>query len=439
MWLFHALPYVARAAAGVYYRLTRAGATVPADGPVLLVANHPNSLFDAALVAAVAGRPLRFLAKAPLFTDAQVGWLVRGAGAIPVYRAVDDPGAMGRNRDMFAAVWAALAEGAAVALFPEGTSHSEPRLAPLKTGAARIALGAAARHGVACAIVPVGLSFRQKERFRSEALVLVGEPLDWSDLHAEAPENAAAVQALTARLADALQQVTLNLERWEDAPLVETAEAVWAAEFGAERGAVPRLGRQRGTADALAGLRAAADPRLPALAHDLGRHARLLRALGLSPAELHQRPGWLAAARWALKRLALFALTLPPALLGTLLLWPPYRLTGVLEARARPAHDIRSTYKLLVGTALFLGWWLLLGLATGWAAGGWAAAAVLILLPPLGLLTLGVRERAQQARTDARRWLLLRRRPARIEELRRRQRELAVRLRDLWTGATVGR
>ena len=68
----------------------------------------------------------------------------------------------------------ALASGAAVALFPEGISHSEPSLAPLKTGAARIALGAAPRAGGAFPIVPIGLVFRAKEIFRSEAHASVG-------------------------------------------------------------------------------------------------------------------------------------------------------------------------------------------------------------------------------------------------------------------------
>jgi 1-acyl-sn-glycerol-3-phosphate acyltransferase len=71
---------------------------------------------------------VRFLAKAPLFSDPKVGWLVRGAGAIPVYRRVDDPTLTGQNVDMFRAVYEELSEGAAIGIFPEGESHSEPSL-----------------------------------------------------------------------------------------------------------------------------------------------------------------------------------------------------------------------------------------------------------------------------------------------------------------------
>jgi 1-acyl-sn-glycerol-3-phosphate acyltransferase len=163
---------------------------------VLLVANHPNSLLDPVLVQAVAGRPVRFLAKAPLFTDAKVGWLVRGAGAIPVFRAADDPAQMGRNEDTFRAVHAALAGCAAVGIFPEGLSHLEPGLAPLRTGAARIALGV----GRVFPVVPVGLVFRAKDVFRSDALVLVGEPVPWDDLAPRGIADAEAVRDLTARI-----------------------------------------------------------------------------------------------------------------------------------------------------------------------------------------------------------------------------------------------
>lgn len=81
------------------------GERVPRDGPVLLVANHPNSLLDPMLVAAAARRPVRFLAKAPLFTDKRVGWLMRAVGAIPVYRRSDDPAQMERNEEMFRVEW----------------------------------------------------------------------------------------------------------------------------------------------------------------------------------------------------------------------------------------------------------------------------------------------------------------------------------------------
>src|SRR5688500_20369410 len=126
MWLLPALAGVSAFATKVYYRFAVAGADVPRTGPVLLVANHPNSLLDPAMVAAAARRPVRFLAKSSLFTHPAVGWLVRGAGAIPVYRQQDDPTQMRRKTEMFRAVHAALADEPAVGLFLAGVVDRLP-------------------------------------------------------------------------------------------------------------------------------------------------------------------------------------------------------------------------------------------------------------------------------------------------------------------------
>ncbi|HEX8360513.1 MAG TPA: 1-acyl-sn-glycerol-3-phosphate acyltransferase, partial [Longimicrobium sp.] len=286
MWLLPIFSPLSRFALRVFYRLGVTGERVPARGPVLLVANHPNSLLDPAAVVAVAGRPVRFMAKAPLFSHGAVGWLVRGAGAIPVYRKQDGPAATGANDDSFRAVQDALAEGAAVGIFPEGISHTSPALAPLKTGAARIALGAAARTGGAFPVVPVGLVFRDKESFRSEGMAVVGEPVAWDDLAGRGESDRGAVQELTARIAEALRQVTINLDRWEDAPLLETAEAIYSAETPTDPSPPARVRRMRQAAAALARLRE--DERGPwrSLAREVAGHARSLRVLGMTPEQL---------------------------------------------------------------------------------------------------------------------------------------------------------
>jgi 1-acyl-sn-glycerol-3-phosphate acyltransferase len=432
MWLLPLFARVSSLALRTFYRFEVAGARVPPRGPALLVANHPNSLLDPATVVAAAGRPVRFLAKAPLFSDASVGWLVRGAGAIPVFRAQDDPAKMGANEDSFRAAHEALAGGDAVGIFPEGTSHSEPSLAPLKTGAARIALGAAARAGGAFPVVPVGLVFRRKERFRSAALAVVGEPVPWDDLAGAGPDDAVAVRELTRRIDEALREVTVNVERWEDAPLVQCAEQVYAAEFGMADDPAERVEREGEAATILARVRRDDLGAWRELARQVARHARVLRTLGLRPADLRLEPRLRTALGWTLRRLAFFLLGVPLAALGTAVFFVPYRLTGVLEARAKPEHDVRATYKLLVGAVCHLTWVLLLAAVTGILIGWKSGVAALLVLPALGLLTVAVRNRWDEAVDDARRFFLLRRRRADLlPELRGRQHALAERLEAL--------
>ena len=129
-----------------FYRTDCLG-SIPQHGAVLLLPNHPNSLLDPALVWATTGRDVRFLAKSTLF-DGPFGLVLRGAGAIPVYRRIGSGVDTSKNVETFAAVSAAFAAGDAVCIFPEGISHSTGRLEPLRTGAARMTLDAGApRHG----------------------------------------------------------------------------------------------------------------------------------------------------------------------------------------------------------------------------------------------------------------------------------------------------
>jgi glycerol-3-phosphate O-acyltransferase / dihydroxyacetone phosphate acyltransferase len=429
MWLLPALPRLARFALRVYYRLELSGSPVAGRGPVLLVANHPNSLLDPAFVVGYARRPVRFLAKAPLFRDAAVGWLVRGAGAVPVYRAMDDPSLTSRNEETFRAVHAALAEGAAVGIFPEGVSHSEPSLVPLRTGAARIALGAAELHGAAFPIVPIGITLRQKERFRSAALVLAGEPVEWSDL-ATAGRGADAVRELTRRIEAGLREVTVNLDRWEDAPLVEGAVEVWSAERGGPSGPGERVGWIGEAAATLGRLRRTGDATWAPVAEALERHLADLQGLGFRPGDLGEDTRLSTALGWTLRKLGSLLLLGVPGAVGAAAFWIPYRLTGALEERARPDHDVRATFRVLAGSLLFLGWLALLATLVGVTAGRVAALAALLVLPLLGLLALLLRDGWSDARFAAARFVRLRR-GAGLAELRERQRGLADRLAEL--------
>ena len=117
----------------------------------------PRSWLDVAFVVLASRRTVRFMTKAPLFDYPGIGWLVKAVGSVPVYRRQDDPKLVAQNLDVFRDVYKAIAQGYAVGIFPEGMSHSASRLQPLKTGAARIALGAAAElGGTSFPIVQIG-------------------------------------------------------------------------------------------------------------------------------------------------------------------------------------------------------------------------------------------------------------------------------------------
>lgn len=424
-WLLPHTARIARAAARIFYRVQVEGHPPPKTGPVLFVANHPNSLVDPVLVTAAVDRPLRFLAKAPLFEERLVGPLVRATGSIPVYRRQDDPELMDRNTSVFEAVHAALADGAALGIFPEGLSHSEPSLARLRTGAARIALGAATQTGTAVPIVPVGIVLRQKDRFRSKALVLVGISVDWDDLRGRPEEDADAVRELTERIERALRNVTVNLERAEDGPVIECAESVYAAEFDLERASKDKIRRMRQATDTLRRLRED-DPEAAAqIFADMAEFTDSLTVLGLSPRSLEAVARPRAAASWSVQNLIFFLAGAPIAFIGHALFLVPYQLTAWFSRRPGIPRDIRSARKLLGGGALYLIWCAWLSLLAGWLFGIPAGIAAAVTLPLLAVITLAVRERWRDAKRDARRYLVLRRTGDVRGRLLERRRQLA--------------
>ena len=122
---------------------------IPGSGKVIIAANH-ISYFDPLCLAVcidAAGREVRFLAKSELYRNRLLGWVLRGAGQIPVHRESRDAA-----RSLQDAV-AAMREGAAVAIYPEGTTTRNPDFSPMKakTGVARLAALTGAP------VVPVGM------------------------------------------------------------------------------------------------------------------------------------------------------------------------------------------------------------------------------------------------------------------------------------------
>jgi len=408
------------------------GERIPATGPVLLVANHPNSLLDPVVVMAAAGRPVRFLAKAPLFADPTTAWFVKLGGAIPVHRVSDDPTRMSDNAAMFRAVHAALAGGDAVGLFPEG-------MAPLRTGAARIALGAAPLVGGGFPVVPVGLTFRQRDIFRSDARVVIGAPITWDDLADRGEHDIEAVRDLTARIAGGLAAVTFNLDSWEDEPLVLTAVRVWEAERGAVPDAAERAARLAITTTILAGVRSRGDAEGAEVVRMVGEHQRRLARMRLRPVDLVADVGWWRSASWAARRLPF---VLPVWLLLGVAGWGlfvvPYQLTGIIVGRVRLEADTRSTWKFLVGGGLYIVWVIALAVVAGVTWNLWAALSVLVAVPAIGMAGLLVRERWRGAWDDVRRFALLRGRRRLFDMLRAEQRSLADRLDHLHQRHTSG-
>lgn len=218
-----------------YASVTVSGrARIPRHGPLLIAMNHQNALVDALLAMWAVPRDVRITAKATIAANPLGGLLVRSLRIISLRRSADEGATVDRTRNeqAFAAIEDALRRGEAVLMFPEGRSHSDPGIAPLKTGLARAALRARAggTHGIQ--IVPIGAAFENKAQPGTDAALVIGELVDVDAWPNDDPH--ALSTALAARLATAAADGadTLARERSEGAStprpnVVQRAVAWW--------------------------------------------------------------------------------------------------------------------------------------------------------------------------------------------------------------------
>lgn len=387
-----ALTLFSRSLGRIWFRTLRREGPQPPPGPVLLLLNHPNGLLDPLTVCAVLEPPPRFLAKSTLWKLLPLRPFLPLFNPIPVYRAQDGEGGdaasrAAANARTFAAAHAALAAGQTVGLFPEGVSHGNADLSPIKTGAARIALSSP----VPPAIVPAGLVYGDRRLFRHGALLRLGEPIAWEDLRGRGADPEA-VQVLTGRIREALYPLTLHDPEAERLRLAQ--DLAWLlAEAPGSRADLDQL---RNRVQSLRARLAKMDEEeLGRLRHRVRAAQRWLRARGLRPDQVGHPYPFEEVARWvprAALRLSLLPLLLPFGLL----FWPPYRLVGWAAKRFTDELDQTATYKLL-GAVVFFPLWMALLMLLGHRFVHWSTGFVAVPLAALlAFLCLPLLERLEE-------------------------------------------
>ncbi|MBK5224839.1 MAG: 1-acyl-sn-glycerol-3-phosphate acyltransferase [Acidimicrobiia bacterium] len=379
---------------------------LPMGRPVLLVANHFNGFVDPLVLTAALGRLPRFVAKDDLRRIPVVGVVLRLVGVVFVRRRRDDTGAASgltvgaANDGAFVECHRALVDGDTVAIFPEGTTHDRPRIDPLRTGAARIALGARA---AGLTVVPVGLTFTDKIALRSSALVLVGEPIavDGAIERGAGPDDAASVRALTDAIDAGLRAVSLDFPDVETALALEQAAHIALSDDDLPEPSLDaryRLARQLGRA---------AEPAQRVVRNELGRYASLLNGLHLTDADVIHPTSPSRLLRSALGTAVLVAV-LGSLVAATVLvnIWPTLLVAAASLTVTTPVT--KGTVRVLVGLVSFPTAWFTAGALTAdglsrislvalTAAVG-ALAAIWLVERAMALTHLLLRWRAQRER-----------------------------------------
>ncbi|QBI21771.1 hypothetical protein ER308_20895 [Egibacter rhizosphaerae] len=403
---------------------------VPQQRPTIVVANHFNALVDAATVVAVLGRLPRFVAKATLWAKVYRRPFLWLGGLVPVdrpshrseTRTRGDRGTGGvseRLRAAFASCRDVLARGSSVAIFPEGAVSRQPRLAPVRTGTARIALGTAAEGVRGIVILPIGLTYEDKIALRSRALAEVGEPLDLDEWLAEReaepdPTDRRTVRALTRDIAARLAAVSPDYaDEREQAAVGRAAEVALRPAGGVRPRRVPLAEREH-----LARRLARAPEEVKERVLDaLGRYQLDLALLGIRDEEVVARPRPARLAAMLAGSAIRLGLVAPFALAGAAINVLPY--WGVHWAgRLMRNPVLKGSARLLVGIALFPAAWAI----AAWqmpAMEGWLAnSAVIVAAPVLGLIAVWALEDAVLVRRAWRAWIAALERGADLPQVR---------------------
>ncbi|MCZ6560225.1 MAG: lysophospholipid acyltransferase family protein [Gammaproteobacteria bacterium] len=353
---------------------------VPADGPVIFAGNHPNALMDGFLLIAKCGRwPLHFMVSAKLWEYRLLAPALNATGAVPVYRREDHDGEID-NQSAFEKLYEVIESGKCMGIFPEGISHAESQLVKLKTGTARIALSVTARGKASVKIIPCGLNYINRHRFRSQVLIEFGAPIVIDDQWVQdyRQDEQGTVRKLTEHLSEALSSVTLNAPDWRTLRFIQTGRRLYKpASADLSPGEYVELNRR--FVDGY--LRAIDDPEMQAFRDDVENYQARLDMLGLKDYQLRKEVtlGW-AFRKVFFRSLNMLAL-LPLAIPGALLHLPVGWIAATVGEKFSYEMDDIATLKVFSTILLLPLLYLVIAIVVGINFGfWWAIVAVMALL-----------------------------------------------------------
>ncbi|MGI9603197.1 MAG: 1-acyl-sn-glycerol-3-phosphate acyltransferase [Acidimicrobiales bacterium] len=356
----------------------------PQSGPQLSVSNHFGGLSDALVLLQVMARRPSIVARDVIWRIPVVGWLMTWIGGIPVHKPED--GGDGSNNDqMFRSCYGALADGGHMLIFPEGVTRNEPSIARVKTGAARIALGARSKGVTGLKITPAGIHYEDKAALRSRIVVIFDEAIDL-DIEAEtltgddeplSADSREAVDALTARIDERLRRAAPDFEDWDEArALAKAAEIAIRPQLDDARQPVP-VGLRDRLANVLAD-RPAEQRQLIREAVDTYQDD--LEGVHLTDAGAHHRRSKGRLATDLVVQTMIGLLLLPFAIVGAAINLIPFLIVKAVGL-LRVAPSVHSSIKPAVAFVAFGAMWAVVVWRAASAYGLLGAAAAVVLLP----------------------------------------------------------
>jgi glycerol-3-phosphate O-acyltransferase/dihydroxyacetone phosphate acyltransferase len=400
--LYRFLQNVIKIALAIFFQKieVRHGENVPERGPVLFVANHPESQMDAFVMSSAVKRRVHYIAHAGLFASKLRAWLLRSCGVIPVHQHRGKSDRVERNIEAFRECYEVLEKGDVIGIFPEGISDMPRRLKKIKTGAARIVLESERRNNyeLGVKLIPIGLHFFSRSRFRSKVLVNVGRAIDLQPYFSlNEKDNFEAVNQLTAQIQSSLEHLTVNVQHTELDRFVKDIESIYRDELMSQTFADHKSSKKiiaefvvtQKIADCVEYYHEHDPQKVRDIEEKISAYKRKLKRLHLKDIMVREKTSIQNLFKAELTGIAKAIAGFPLAAYGVINSYFPYRITEYIARRF-----IDDKTKILM--ALFLGGGITFGLFYSaqmllvWYLEGyfWATLYLLTLLPS-GFFALG--------------------------------------------------
>ncbi len=239
--LYFILKMLLRLAIRVYFRniQIRNLKYIPKNEPLLVLPNHQSAFMDPIVIGVLMQRSLFYLARGESFKGKLSRFIFKRLHMIPIYRQSTAPELMHKNVEIFQSCYDHLENNGAILIFPEGTSKTEPRLRKIKTGAARIALGAEAANNYKLGVkfIPVGINYSNPHQFQTKLFLNFGKPVSIEPFIEEFKHNEFnAVNQLTKHIRRNLQEHMVVVENEELDDLVKQIELIYKSKITQELG-----------------------------------------------------------------------------------------------------------------------------------------------------------------------------------------------------------
>ena len=234
--IYAILKFVFRITVRVFFRKleVKGAGNIPEKGPLFIVANHPSGFMDPIVIAAQIKRRCYFIAKGAAFQNKFAKWILPKFNMIPIYRASETPDQMHKNQDIFNLCYEHFENGGAIIIFPEGISLTERKIKQIKTGTARMSLGAEAKnnYSLGMKIVAVGLNFSNPHKFQSDLFMNIDEPINVSDFYeAHKADSFKGAHALTDEIRKRIEKQVVAIQSEETDKLVADIEVIYKAQL----------------------------------------------------------------------------------------------------------------------------------------------------------------------------------------------------------------